>query len=279
MWCIVDCCGITCCVLAYTMLFSANAVVLKAGMWPLAPNGSMALQCLYQLFFFLSLWSHLACMLSDPGSIPLETAVGKEEKLPEGYKRCSKCRVPKPPRAHHCSICRRCILRMDHHCPWMNNCIGARNQKFFVLFLLYVHLQSWLAVACLGTRMLDMSALPTPQERAKQFMAKRAVIGPVTTTIPPETAEGSDKDLSEGQIVGCIIVFFIAIIFGLFTLIMLCDQVSNITSNLSGIDALQGHAAVSRPWRESVQEVMGRGPSIRWLLPTPVKAVQIKDDQ
>ncbi|KAA8498446.1 putative protein S-acyltransferase 16 [Porphyridium purpureum] len=50
---------------------------------------------------------------------------------------CKHCKVHKPPRAHHCSICERCVSRMDHHCGWVSNCIGMNNHKAFVLFLFY----------------------------------------------------------------------------------------------------------------------------------------------
>ncbi|XP_073959437.1 palmitoyltransferase ZDHHC15B-like isoform X2 [Choristoneura fumiferana] len=50
---------------------------------------------------------------------------------------CNRCVLVKPDRAHHCSICGRCVLKMDHHCPWVNNCVCFHNYKFFMLFLGY----------------------------------------------------------------------------------------------------------------------------------------------
>ncbi|XP_016137337.1 probable palmitoyltransferase ZDHHC20, partial [Sinocyclocheilus grahami] len=50
---------------------------------------------------------------------------------------CHHCQLIKPDCCHHCSVCQMCVLKMDHHCPWLNNCIGFYNYKFFMLFLLY----------------------------------------------------------------------------------------------------------------------------------------------
>ena len=65
-------------------------------------------------------------------------------------RQCRKCHnQTKPDRTHHCSICKRCVLRMDHHCPWIKNCVGFHNHKFFILFLLYTCLLCYFILSTL----------------------------------------------------------------------------------------------------------------------------------
>ncbi|KAI8990374.1 DHHC palmitoyltransferase-domain-containing protein [Trametes punicea] len=56
--------------------------------------------------------------------------------LPE-YRYCHTDGFLKPLRAHHCRACGTCVLKYDHHCPWIGQCVGARNHRFFVIFVFW----------------------------------------------------------------------------------------------------------------------------------------------
>jgi len=278
MWFIFDGCGITCLCFAYGILFGSNIVVMTIGDWPGGQIGTIIGRVVYEILFILAIWSHLACMLTDPGAVP------KDTEAQEGMKMCKKCNAPKPERAHHCSTCKRCILKMDHHCPWVNNCVGARNQKYFLLFLFYVQLQCWAALWSLG---IHFSNTPMPQRprrhRGRGFLAKDSDAAADEARWQAERdavrRSMTGNEISDASIISCAMICFVAMIFGLFTCIMLCDQVSNITSDSTGIENLKasGNEKKGKPWRDSLQEVMGRGPSLSWLLPLPHRRQQVKD--
>ena len=77
---------------------------------------------------------HLRAANTDPGRIPEGMKAPFQSDFME-MKNCEKCvgkETWKPQRAHHCSECGFCIFKMDHHCPWVNNCVGYRNMKYFL---------------------------------------------------------------------------------------------------------------------------------------------------
>ncbi|KAG2297630.1 hypothetical protein Bca52824_044299 [Brassica carinata] len=152
-------------VLGYFMILLVFAVVAVSyyavvvnTWWPIlieSSHGALsALACLIiSLFHFLLmmlLWSYFTVVFTDPGSVPdLEAGTSTDQGAFGSLGYCPKCRNVKPPRCHHCSVCQRCVLKMDHHCVWIVNCVGARNYKFFLLFLLYTFLETMLDVVVL----------------------------------------------------------------------------------------------------------------------------------
>ncbi|MCL7041290.1 hypothetical protein MKW94_026073 [Papaver nudicaule] len=76
---------------------------------------------------------------------------------------CQKCSCYKPPRAHHCRVCKRCVLRMDHHCIWINNCVGHANYKIFFVFVLYA------VIACIHSLILLVGCILDDAEKDGQL--------------------------------------------------------------------------------------------------------------
>ncbi len=48
---------------------------------------------------------------------------------------CTSCLIRKPLRSKHCAVCDVCVAKFDHHCPWVGNCVGANNHKYFMGYL------------------------------------------------------------------------------------------------------------------------------------------------
>lgn len=110
---------------------------------------------LFAALFFLSFFR---ASVTSPGRIPdfppwnlvnpTEDLKAVEAKRGGGERFCRHEGKYKPDRCHHCSQCQACTLRMDHHCPWLDNCVGFWNYKFFVLTLSYAILTLLFITAC-----------------------------------------------------------------------------------------------------------------------------------
>jgi len=106
--------------------------------------------CIFHVITCGVLYCLAKCILTNAGTIPddqgwelgadedADAEPGVREKKHTGERRhCKWCLKFKPDRCHHCRVCGVCVLRMDHHCPWVYNCIGFRNHKYFFLLLTY----------------------------------------------------------------------------------------------------------------------------------------------
>ena len=128
-------------------------------------------------FYFMSLVSFIMTYITEPGYVTLQTnreflclyqktrklsliraeKYNKYHELKENNKNnkencdlknneiCQYCYIVKHYGIKHCLICNKCIYMKDHHCSWINKCIGQFNIKYFILFLLYLFLASYIS--------------------------------------------------------------------------------------------------------------------------------------
>ena len=114
----------------------------------------------------------------------------EDERL-RNMKLCTTCQVRRFPRTSHCNICDNpvammikvidtiivhlsslyrglgrkicdnCVYDFDHHCYWIRNCVGARNQRSFLSFVLALVCLAWLLISvCVVDVVVNTSYLP-----------------------------------------------------------------------------------------------------------------------
>ncbi|KAI9018317.1 DHHC palmitoyltransferase-domain-containing protein [Hyaloraphidium curvatum] len=193
-------------------------------------------------------------LLSMPQEAPpVETApsyVAHETKNDGRPRFCQKCKAHKPDRTHHCSICDRCILKMDHHCPWLNNCVGYANYKFFYLFICW---------GCGYTVYVCLTTIP----------AIMALFSPGPLGL------GVDE-LQEAMLVLISGIFFIALLLftSMHTALLLANKSTIESFQEKRMVRLDGQGPLVNVvsthiydlgWRENFRQVMGPNPWLQWL--------------
>uniref|UniRef100_UPI00398F0EDE palmitoyltransferase ZDHHC7 n=1 Tax=Pristiophorus japonicus TaxID=55135 RepID=UPI00398F0EDE len=247
-WFIRDGCGMVCAVITWLLVLYADFVVTFVMLLP-SKNYWYALinGIAFNSLAVLALSSHLRTMLTDPGAVPKGNATKEymdslQLKPGEVIYKCPKCCSIKPERAHHCSICKRCIRKMDHHCPWVNNCVGENNQKFFVLFTMYIALISVHALILCGFQF---------------FFCIREQWSECSGFSPPVTV---------------ILIIFLCLeglLFLTFTSVMFGTQLHSICNDETEIERLKNEKPTwERKLRwEGMKNVFGGQPSFLWINP------------
>lgn len=111
--------------------------------------------------FILAIVSYHNGVVTDPGGVPdsyceapgvldrIAHSLVERKKTTGDHRFCHKENKYKPDRSHFCRQLSKNVLRMDHYCPWLSNCVGHYNHKFFFLFLLYTVISTNITMFCI----------------------------------------------------------------------------------------------------------------------------------
>lgn len=199
------------------------------------------------LFFFL--WTWAAAIFVNPGEVPSSWSIDSPSEVDSTrfprsvlggpLRYCTRCCKPKPDRTHHCSLCGVCVLKMDHHCPWINNCAGFGNYKYFIQFLCYT------VVLCTYLML--------------------AMIHRLTYGLSLFSGQGASSDSIQ-----VLLVYIVAVAFCGAVLFLLAFHIRLIAKNCTTLEDMGGRRSPYDlgSWKANAVQVFGSR-KLLWFLPLP----------
>lgn len=185
----------------------------------------------------------------------------------EGYRFCSVCHKPKPPRAHHCRACKACVLEMDHHCPFIGNCVGATNHRPFILFLLFAVISNLYVLAMSVSAIVKIWSTFT--DLPEMLVSKHVV---VVLASYLQALLGTSIS-SSVRALGLLYLVAVSLSVTIGVGLLLHQQVRQLYDGHTFIDSLQqenglirGRMPPGRGWR-NLRRVFGHGHPVFWMFP------------
>ncbi|XP_023996666.2 palmitoyltransferase ZDHHC3-A [Salvelinus sp. IW2-2015] len=155
---------------------------------------------------------------------------------------------------------------MDHHCPWINNCVGELNQKYFIQFLFYTGMASLYSMA----------------------LVVSAWVWRIRSERDGEGDKEGEESPSKHLIVAHYIILLVeSVLFGVFVMVIFYDQLVSIITDETPIEHMRNRLMKDRtsitsstselppahvphtrkPKLALLREVFGRGSVFCWLFP------------